>query len=359
MTPTPTKRQRVLSYLDRCQGAVSGRGGHDHTFRVTCAIVKGFACDADEAYSYLSDWNSKCQPPWSEPELRHKINSALDAPDLLGNPGYLLEKEAAGEFTKDREKSPTNLPPSVTIDPDDMKRRKIARAGSEKFQTLQPWTIDEMIAASPLALPKTPDEMFEAFITTMWDPQDILWVGAVSDSGDPSKLGYFARPEVWYRRGLPGSGRCFSSGCTYKAGTYSRCKEDVVLHRYAVVESDKHSYDVQGGVLKYLIDLGLPIRMIVDTRGASLHGWLDVTGFSKGYIDRLQLLLCGIHDGLEPNPNWKPENGPEGKLRRKFYGGMGCDPATFRGSQPARLPGAHREPQPGKIGGTQRIIYLA
>lgn len=356
---TPNKRQRVMAYLDRCQGAVSGHGGHDHTFRVTCAVVKGFDCDADEAYDYLQSWNSKCVPPWSEPELRHKINSALDAGDLLGKPGYLLEKEPLHPFRDDYHKPTPTSTPISTFDINDFKTRRIAVAGAEKFANLPSWTIDEIIASSPMRLPEDPEGMFETFMTHMWHPGDIVWAGGVQDSGYPSKSGHFAKPGTWLQRGLPGSGRCFSSGCTYKPGAYSRCKDDLVLHRYAIVESDKHDYDRQGAVLKYLISMGLPIRMIVDTRGASLHGWLDVTGLSAGYVDRLQLLLCGIHDGLEPNPKWDPSMGKEGQMRRKFYGGMGCDPATFRGSQPARLPGAYREPSPGKVGGVQRIIYLA
>ena len=355
---TPDKRQRVTSYLDRCQGAVSGRGGHDHTFRVTCAVVKGFDCDADEAYEYLSSWNNRCDPPWSDPELRHKISSAQDAPDMLGKPGYLLEKEVESQFDGAFRGKSANVPtpaPIVTFDMATHQKRRVAMAGQEKFNRIETLAIEEIIALSPRAIPQEADSMFEAFMVDLWQPDDIVWAGGVRDSGDPSKMGHFAKPGTWLQRGLLGSGRNFSSGCTYTPGTYSRCKESLVLHRYAVIESDKHSYEHQCGVLKYLIDLGLPIRMIVDTRGASLHGWLDVTGLTPAYIDRLETLLCGLHDGLEPNPN------DPGKMRRKFYGGMGCDPATFRGSQPARLPGAYREPEPekGKIGGTQRIIYLA
>ena len=349
------KEARVMSYLNRCQPAVSGKRGHDHTFRVVCAVVKGFNCSEHEALRYLSNWNSGCQPPWSDDELAHKVASAMSAPNMLGTPGYLLEKENDRSATA---YNPTLKPstPTVTLDVEAMMKRKIADAGKAKLATLPDWTIDQMISESPVKPPTTPDGSFDAFLGA-WNSTDIIWVGHVKDSGYPSCSGYFAKPEVWLRRGIPGSNKNFTSGCTYKPGTYSRCKEDLVEHRYAIVESDKLTYERQGAILKYLISIGLPIRMIVDTCGASLHGWLDVSSLPADYIERLQILLCGLHDGLEPDPTSSDPN----KQRRKFYGGMGCDPSTFRGSQPCRLPGAFREPNlaEGKRGGMQRIVYLS
>lgn len=348
------KEARVLSYLSRCQPSISGKRGHDHAFRVACAVVKGFDCSEHEATRYLSDWNSRCEPPWTDDELSHKVESAMNAPHMLGAPGYLLEKENTGSSTYNPTLTPSK--PAVTLDVESLKRRKIADAGKTKLPTLPDWTIDQMTSESPVTVPVDPESNFEAFLG-VWGPDDIIWVGDVKDSGYPSCSGYFSKPDVWFRRGLPGSNKNFTSGCTYKPGTYSRCKEDLVAHRYAIVESDKMSYERQGAVLKYLISIGLPIRMIVDTCGASLHGWLDVSSLPSDYVERLQILLCGLHDGLEPDPTSDDPN----KQRRRFYGGMGCDPSTFRGSQPCRLPGAYRvaNTAAGKRGGMQRIVYLA
>ena len=134
-----------------------------------------------------------------------------------------------------------------------------------------------------------------------------------------------------------------------------RALNGLARHAFIIIESDRLPYERQCAIIKYLISIGLPIKMAVDTRGASLHAWLDIRGISIRYINRLCVFLCGIHDGLEPNPL------APGHSRRKFIGGMGCDPATFRGSQPARLPGATRpaEPEKGKAGGMQLIVYLA
>jgi hypothetical protein len=56
--------------------AVAGRHGDADTFRVCCRLVRGFALDDDDAFSVLSEWNLKCQPPWLESELRAKLEGA-------------------------------------------------------------------------------------------------------------------------------------------------------------------------------------------------------------------------------------------------------------------------------------------
>jgi hypothetical protein len=39
-------------------------------------LVNGFAMSDDEAWAVLLDYNARCQPPWSESELRHKLSEA-------------------------------------------------------------------------------------------------------------------------------------------------------------------------------------------------------------------------------------------------------------------------------------------
>src|SRR5205823_11428362 len=67
-------------YLGKYPPAISGQSGHDRTFHVAALLVNGFGlCDGD-AFTLLQNWNLGCQPPWSERELRHKLDSALKAP---------------------------------------------------------------------------------------------------------------------------------------------------------------------------------------------------------------------------------------------------------------------------------------
>jgi hypothetical protein len=72
--------KRATAFARTCavqSPAISGQGGHDQTFKVTCALVHGFHLDDDTTYSLLlNEYNPRCVPPWSEKELRHKVESA-------------------------------------------------------------------------------------------------------------------------------------------------------------------------------------------------------------------------------------------------------------------------------------------
>jgi len=68
--------ERARRYLARIEPAIAGQHGDLHTFRVCCRIVRGFALTDDEGLDVLSDWNSRCEPPWTERELRDKIARA-------------------------------------------------------------------------------------------------------------------------------------------------------------------------------------------------------------------------------------------------------------------------------------------
>lgn len=85
---------RARAYLARVPGAISGQGGHAVTFRAARVLVQGFALDPATALELLREWNSTCDPPWSERELVHKIRSADTTP--FSKPrGFLLAGRAA------------------------------------------------------------------------------------------------------------------------------------------------------------------------------------------------------------------------------------------------------------------------
>lgn len=83
--PTPTTRtlrrrsttldvvSRASWYLAKVEPAIAGQHGDLHTFKVCCRIVRGFDLSDEEAIGVLRGWNLRCQPPWSEREMRDKI----------------------------------------------------------------------------------------------------------------------------------------------------------------------------------------------------------------------------------------------------------------------------------------------
>ena len=68
--------ERARRYLERVPPAITGQHGDLHTFRVCCRLVRGFALDDDEAFVVLAAWNARCQPPWTDADLRDKVRRA-------------------------------------------------------------------------------------------------------------------------------------------------------------------------------------------------------------------------------------------------------------------------------------------
>ncbi len=67
---------RIEKYLDKLPAAISGQGGNNKTFKVAMILLEGFALSEAEAMTYLSHYNDRCQPQWSQTELVYKIKSA-------------------------------------------------------------------------------------------------------------------------------------------------------------------------------------------------------------------------------------------------------------------------------------------
>jgi hypothetical protein len=70
----PSNRiERAMGYLAAIPPAISGQHGDLRTFQVCCRLTRGFALSDEEAFALLAEWNQRCEPPWSERELRDKL----------------------------------------------------------------------------------------------------------------------------------------------------------------------------------------------------------------------------------------------------------------------------------------------
>ena len=58
--------------------AVEGKGGDEHTYKLCCKLIRDLHISTGTAFTLLQDWNSKCEPPWEEDELRKKLANAAD-----------------------------------------------------------------------------------------------------------------------------------------------------------------------------------------------------------------------------------------------------------------------------------------
>lgn len=96
--PHGVKCDRAVKYLDACEPAVSGQGGHLKTFKVACKVGPGFDLAEDVAFALLWErYNPRCEPPWTEAELRHKVADAYREADRRGQGrGFMLDIPPAG-----------------------------------------------------------------------------------------------------------------------------------------------------------------------------------------------------------------------------------------------------------------------
>ena len=86
--------RRASAYLGAMPPAISGQGGHNATYTAATALVHGFGLAPEEALELLrTHYNPRCQPPWSEKELLHKVTDAVTKPHVLEE-GWLLGQRA-------------------------------------------------------------------------------------------------------------------------------------------------------------------------------------------------------------------------------------------------------------------------
>lgn len=126
--------RKAENYAYRCHPSVSGSGGHNQALKVARAMVQGFGLSAEEAMAAMQRWNKRCQPPWTEKELEHKIASAIDTPDPAHRPqGYLLEESQEVVVVDDIEpERPKPLPPPSDPDADDEEREELCARLAEQ-----------------------------------------------------------------------------------------------------------------------------------------------------------------------------------------------------------------------------------
>jgi len=99
-----TAEQRAVAYLQKCEPAVSGQRGHDKAFKAACKVGPGFNLAPDTLLRLLLEtYNPTCKPPWSETELRHKVDEAYKVETRRG---WLLEGDRSPRIHRPDEDGP-------------------------------------------------------------------------------------------------------------------------------------------------------------------------------------------------------------------------------------------------------------
>jgi hypothetical protein len=73
---TADRHERGRAYLLAMGPAIEGSGGDLRTFRAACWLVNDLALDEPDALRLLTEWNAGCCPPWTDRELREKVQHA-------------------------------------------------------------------------------------------------------------------------------------------------------------------------------------------------------------------------------------------------------------------------------------------
>lgn len=144
--PVEQRIKRAKAYLatDK-EPAVSGSNGSGVTFIAAMKIVRGFCLSVEDALVAMEDWNQRCEPPWSERELIHKLENARDDSGMEWH--HFLKAPPPSSPTTDESDAPQEWAPSEpqkeTVDLKDLwltPAQAILRAKdkSHRFQTKIP-----------------------------------------------------------------------------------------------------------------------------------------------------------------------------------------------------------------------------
>ena len=99
---------RAIAYLSKCEPAIQGHDGSGRCFKAACKVGPGFDLSPDTAIRLLLEvYNPTCDPPWSEAELRHKVE---DAYATEARRGWILTEDRNGYQSNGRHE-PNGKPP--------------------------------------------------------------------------------------------------------------------------------------------------------------------------------------------------------------------------------------------------------
>jgi hypothetical protein len=252
-------------------------------------------------------------------DLRSRIGKGLGGPQLPVSPELILERLRAKREADERKGREAALR---------------AQAHSALGEILHRFAWDEaaVIKDSPIPVPDESTQHWLYLLDALYNEEDVVWIGGKYDSGSPRHARNFERIRDWAKRGSPpGPLVC---PAVLKPGVNSRSNENVVARPYLVLDGDSvdpvcaaklkakeslndddkaRNFAACLAVINWLrLEVGLVLRAIVDAANKSAHGWFD-------FPDGETLADLGL-----------------------IIGQLGFDPATFRESQPVRLPGVFR-----------------
>jgi RecA-family ATPase len=276
---------RARKYLAEMPPAISGQNGHGQTLQAACALVWGFDLPEANAWPLLLEYNERCQPPWSEKELRHKISEAGRITTHQKPRGHLL-----GSIS-------FRMPRSEPAKPD-------AALPLESVRVVDVSNLDTLSLPGPLDNP-TRRLLMEAFRE---GERICIAQEGLGASGEPcpKNAGVLLTREEWLAKlesvdGDPN--RIWST--TERTGAFIRVNPggskdaDITAFRHALLEFDEGDLPEQYSTIKRS---NVPCAAIIYSGGKSIHAWVRVDAKDRREYDER---VRALYERLSPDPKNK------------------------------------------------------
>lgn len=263
-----TNIESARRYVSKIPGAISGSGGHSQTYWVTAACLHGFGLSPADTMDILGEYNKRCDPPWSQRELHHKVDS-FDPTKCQKPAGWLLNSS-----TGDPEQDRRAALPQPSSGP-----RKI------KYKLRSHNTLDmgTSRANESITLPQPIQNGMVRLLLAAFRQGEYVGIAPTefNDEGrevprrEHDMVGFDR--EFWLKKLDDKIGLWHESRGLYMVinpiNGEGRKDKDVTSFRHVLVESDTLPKVEQYRILK---ESGLPITAIVDSGGKSIHAWVRV-----------------------------------------------------------------------------------
>jgi len=316
---------RARLYISKMPPAISGAGGHDRTFHVAIVLYWGFSLDRDSALCLLREYNQRCEPPWNEGELVHKIDSAIANPPAGKERGYLLKDSEKGHNVR-LTGSPLPARQSIHAWPE-MDHAAILSLLEGDF-----FNLNDLEALSPIPVKSLVDpfDIVDCLFRSPDNPNPLLCLAKSPQTATTRRF------SEW-KGDLEGQSLIVPSRMTSRTGERQDGKESVRClgntgpRDYLVIECD---FDPVKDA---------PLFARLEESGRTLA---DLCTAVAGKLCEYAPLALACHSGSKSLHSWfKAEGIAEAKLRSfmEYAVSLGADKATWTRCQLVRLPAGIRD----------------
>jgi hypothetical protein len=272
--------ERISKYMACLDAAVSGSHGHNTTFHAACVLVHGWGLSVEQAWPFALEYNARCDPPWSDHDLRRKLEQALLKPSDRPR-GYLLGADNLGSVPYSTWMSPAPKP-KPTYKPEKLATvaSSIDDVTAEYLEARSKFTCWNRSPAGVLHKLYQPGE--KIIVLNVYVSQGCEVWEHPGTSGNLSTLSYLQRGQqsgVWFMA-QPVDGLYHWNPRERKNSR--RSEESVAAWRYFLVESD---HAPKGVWLRAVVQMPLRIGAIYDSGGDSIHVLVRVDAASKAEWD--------------------------------------------------------------------------